>query len=366
MITIKDENSFVIKAGPKALALIRDEGLRPERVRVVAGAAGGPKWLVLYHLDRMLSSFFAGRSAPLHLIGSSIGAWRFAALGQPDPVAALDAFREAYIHQTYATVPTAAEVSAESRKVMDSYLSDAAVPRILAHPWCRLSLLSVRCRHLTALENKTCMVLGLAGAVISNLVGRRHLGLFFERALFHDPRDRPPFTDLDTIAFARNPLRTDNFKEVLMASGSIPLVMRGVADIPGALPGIYRDGGMIDYHMDLPYHLAEDEIVFMPHYTDAIIPGWLDKNLTWRRPAAAHMANVVMVAPSKGFVQQLPNARIPDRTDFKRYFGKDRERFTVWNKVVALCRPPAEAFMELVASGRIREKVQAIDNKISP
>jgi len=89
-------NSFIIKAGPKALALIRDEGLRPERIRVMAGAAGGPKWLVLYHLDRLLfSSFFKVRATPLHFIGSSIGAWRFAALSQPDPLDALDRFRDA-------------------------------------------------------------------------------------------------------------------------------------------------------------------------------------------------------------------------------------------------------------------------------
>lgn len=355
-------NSFVIKAGPKALALIRDEGLRPERIRVMAGAAGGPKWLVLYHLDRLLrSSFFNERSQPLHFIGASIGAWRFAALSQPDPIAALDAFREAYIHQTYRTVPTAAEVTAESRRVMDRYLADAAVPEILAHPWCRLNLLSVRCRHLTAMENKTGMLLGLAAAMVSNLIGRRHLSLFFERTLFHDPRGLPPFADRDAIVFARTALRADNFKDALLASGSIPLVMKGVADIPGASPGIYRDGGMIDYHLDLPYTLADDELVLMPHYTDTIIPGWLDKKLTWRGPTAAHMANVVLVAPTRDFVRQLPNAKIPDRDDFRLYFQKDRERFAAWEQVVAMCRPPAEAFMELVASGRIRDKVQAWD-----
>ncbi len=45
---MKSSNSgFIVKAGSQALEIIRDEGLRPERVRVVAGAAGGPKWLVL-------------------------------------------------------------------------------------------------------------------------------------------------------------------------------------------------------------------------------------------------------------------------------------------------------------------------------
>jgi hypothetical protein len=356
------QNSFVIKAGHKALALIRDEGLRPERIKVLAGAAGGPKWLVLYHLDRLLfASFFKGRRAPLHLIGSSIGAWRFAALSQREPLSALDRFRKAYLHQTYATAPTAAEVTAESRKVMDGYLADAAVPEILTHHWCRMNLLAVRCRNLTALENKPGMSMGLAGAVISNLIGRRYLSLFFERTLFHDPRELPPLSGRDRIPFSRSVLTSDNFKEALLASGSIPLVMSGIANISGARPGIYRDGGMIDYHMDLPYRLADEDIVLMPHYTDTIVPGWLDKKLPWRKPAAAHMDNVVMVAPTKEFVQQLPNAKIPDRNDFKLLFQKDRERFDVWNKTVEMCRPPAEAFMELVESERIKEKVRAMD-----
>ena len=353
------ENSFVIKAGHKALALIRDEGLQPERVRVLAGAAGGPKWLVLYHLDRLLfGHFFKPRRNPLYMIGSSIGAWRFAALGQRDPLEALDRFRDAYIHQTYATAPTAAEVTAESRKVMDGYLADTAIQGILSHPWCRMNLLAVRCRHLTAIENKPGMAMGLAGAVVSNLIARRYLAHFFERTLFHDSRDLPPLSDHDTIPFTHAALRADNFKIALLASGSIPFVMSGVADIAGAHPGIYRDGGMIDYHMDLPYRVPEDEIVLMPHYTDRIVPGWLDKQLSWRKPAADHMANVVMVAPAKKFVEQLPNTKIPDRTDFKLYFQKDRERFDVWDQVVEMCRPPAEAFMELVASGCIKEKVQ--------
>ena len=356
------ENSFVIKAGPRALALIHNEGLRPERVRVLAGAAGGPKWLVLYHLDRLLfAHFFKDRRNPLHFIGSSIGAWRFAALSQKDPLKALDRFREAYIRQTYTTAPTAAEVTAESRKVMEGYIAEEAIPEILNHPWCRMNMVAVRCRHLVALENRLGMAMGLGGAVVSNLIARRHLALFFERILFHDPRDIPPLADRDTIPFIHAALDTDNFQDALLASGSIPLVMSGVSDIAGARPGVYRDGGMIDYHMDLPYRLSDEEIVLMPHYSDRIVPGWLDKKLTWRKPAADHMANVVMVAPTKEFVQQLPNAKIPDRTDFKTYFQKDRKRFDAWDRVVEMCRPPAEAFMDLVASGRIKEKVQPME-----
>ncbi|HNB47129.1 MAG TPA: phospholipase, partial [Burkholderiaceae bacterium] len=41
-----------IHAGPRALAQLHDQGLRPQDVRAVPAAAGGPKGLALSPLDR--------------------------------------------------------------------------------------------------------------------------------------------------------------------------------------------------------------------------------------------------------------------------------------------------------------------------
>jgi hypothetical protein len=353
---------FTVKAGHQALAIIRDEGLKPERIRVVAGAAGGPKWLVLYHLDRLLlSGFFNGHTGPLHFIGSSIGAWRFAALCQEDALSALGGLRDAYIAQSYDAVPTPADVSAESRRIMDAYLPDAAIDSILRHPTRRLHLLAVQCRHFVAADQKGIMSIGLAAAVLANLISRRLLQHHFKRTVFTDPRNRPPLDLNDAIPFQSFALEHANFKDALLASGSIPLVMSGVRNPSGAAPGVYRDGGMVDYHLDLPYRLAEEELVLMPHYTGKIVPGWLDKKMRWRHPARQNMARVVLISPAAEFVRTLPGGKIPDRTDFKTFFRKDTERIAMWQQVVEMCRPMAEAFMEQVSSGRIRQSVQPLD-----
>ncbi|RPJ78596.1 MAG: patatin-like phospholipase family protein, partial [Deltaproteobacteria bacterium] len=82
-----------IFAGKKALLHIREQGLSQEDVSVIAGAAGGPKWLVLNQLDRMIFSYWLrNRKKPLYLLGSSIGSWRFAAASQKDPIEAMDRF----------------------------------------------------------------------------------------------------------------------------------------------------------------------------------------------------------------------------------------------------------------------------------
>ena len=75
------ENLSVL-AGSKAIGIVRDEGLNLSRVKVLAGASGAAKFLVLTGIDRALLSLFKERKPPLHLIGTSIGAFRMAAYCQ--------------------------------------------------------------------------------------------------------------------------------------------------------------------------------------------------------------------------------------------------------------------------------------------
>jgi hypothetical protein len=352
-------HSLTLRAGPAALARIRAEGLRPDAVRVVAGAAGGPKFLVLSGLDRFLfGEWFRGRTAPLFLVGASIGAWRFAAASTGDPKS-MERLRRAYMAQTYSDQPDPAEISAMGWKILNRFLGAAQIDAILSHPSHRLSVLAARSRPPVAGARRASLLPGLAGAALANLAERRLLGWFFERAMFSDPRKAPPFARRNGFPLHRLALTRRNLPAALMASGSIPLVMEGVAGIPDAPPGVYRDGGVIDYHLDLPFlPPGDDGLVLFPHYTDRIIPGWLDKKLRWRRPAAANMDKVLLVAPSPERVRRLPGGRIPDRTDFHRFVGRDMDRLAAWRRAVTASERMAEEFAELVESGRIREAVR--------
>ena len=107
--------NLVVYAGERARRIVEESGLRPDTVEVVAGAAGGPKWLVLDGLDEAIfSSWITKRTRPLFLVGSSVGAWRFAALAQG--IDTHRRFREAYLAQRFTTVPTASQASAEIGK----------------------------------------------------------------------------------------------------------------------------------------------------------------------------------------------------------------------------------------------------------
>src|SRR5688572_5744872 len=93
---------LTIRAGPRALEKIRAHGLDPAMVEIVPGAAGGPKGLGISGLDRAIFGEWLP-SAPRmrHLIGASIGAWRFAAASTTDPVKSLGEFARLYTEQSY-------------------------------------------------------------------------------------------------------------------------------------------------------------------------------------------------------------------------------------------------------------------------
>jgi hypothetical protein len=355
---------LVILAGKKAMQIIERHGLRPEMVKVVVGTAGGPKWLVLHGLDRAIfGSWLKERTAPLFLLGSSIGAWRFAAVSQNNPAEALDRFLSAYTEQHYQPNPSPAEIALEGARILGVLLGHAGTGEILNHPFLRLSLVAARCRWPVASDNRVLLSLGLMDAILYNAVHRSALKLFFERTFFYDPREIPPFLESSESPGRVVPLSEKNLHQALLASASIPLLMTGVKNIPEAPKGIYRDGGAIDYHFDLPFMGSNgdsESVVLYPHYLDRVIPGWFDKNLPWRKPHASNMDRVILVSPSREFIERLPCKKLPDRNDFTLFKGRDDDRIAYWNAVIEASKGLGEEFLELVGTSRILTSMQPI------
>ncbi len=353
-------SSLSIRAGAKALAILRDEGLKSERIKIIAGASGGPKWLVLAGIDRQLPLLFKRRTRELLFIGSSIGSWRMAALAQKDPLGAIDAFENAYLGQRYSRRPTYEEITREFYRIMYEYLSDDAIRYILRHPFLRPNVLAVRSKSFGASDKKLPLGIHLGCAAVLNAVSRKTLRFFFDRVLFYDRRSNPAIKNEDSFPRIDAALTELNFRKALMASGSIPLLMEGVRSIDGMPDGTYRDGGIIDYHLDVPFRADEHDIVLYPHFFERITPGWFDKALGWRKPHSDYMAQVVLVAPSQEFVSRLPLKKIPDRNDFRLFLGKDEERIACWKEAAERSRQIGDEFMEAIESGKIRDAVKPL------
>ncbi len=349
---------LTIRAGKGALRYVRKHGFDVASIGTIAGASGGAKWLVLSQLDRaILSNLVPKLQGPVHLLGTSIGSWRFACYAQKDPIAAIGRFEAAYLEQTYSERPDIHEITARSREIIRFVLGDQGVDEILNHPVFRTHVMAVRSRHILATESRWLLGLGLVAAASLNLVSRQTLGLFFERALFYDARDLPPFFDLTGFPLQQIPLSPDNIEDAVVATGSIPLVLTGVRDINGAAPGVYRDGGVIDYHHDLP-HSSEERLTLYPHFYDRIVPGWFDKKLGWRRPRPEHVDRTILISPSAEFVSRLPNAKIPDRTDFINY--TEAERVAAWRACTRACEELADDFNEILEKDQLAARLQVL------
>ena len=349
--------SLTLRAGPDALALVRERGLRAEDVDVLPGASGGAKWLALAGLDRYLFGELlqAPRSRPLHLIGSSIGSWRMACLAQRDPVAALARGHRAYIHeQRYSARPTAREVTEVLGRALDLLLGPTGVDEILSHPWARLHVITAEARGLAASARRPLLVAGLALAAAGNVLSRRTLGWGFRRCIFHSAGDDTPFRHIADLPTAHLALTRENLRAVLLASGSIPLLLEGVR-IPGETGGVHWDGGVLDYHLDLDFGVG-DGLVLYPHFYAHVVPGWFDRTLRWRRARGANFRRALLVAPSDAFVASLPGAKIPDRRDF--YTLSHDERIRRWEAVRAASQRVGEELRELVETGRIADAVR--------
>jgi hypothetical protein len=294
---------------------------------------------------------------PVHLIGSSIGSWRFACYAQADPVAAIERFEEAYLGQTYSERPDIHEITARSREILRHVLGDTGVTEILEGPLFRTHVMAVRARHVMASERRAVLGAALIVAALLNAFSRSTLGWSFERALFYDPRDLPPFFDVSGFPLQRIPLAANNLEDAVVATGSIPLVLSGVRDIAGASPGAYRDGGVIDYHLDLP-HSAAERLTLFPHFYSRIVPGWFDKKLKWRRPQAGNVARTILVSPSEQFVASLPHGKIPDRTDFANF--EPAERVRIWSQCVSACEAMADEFHEVIEKDQLAARLEPL------
>ena len=343
--------ALALHAGQTARERLLDEGLTPEQFGLLIGASGGAKWLVLAALDRALFPWLlAGRASALACVGSSIGAWRHLCLAQDDPAAATARFEEAYIAQRYDTRPTPEHVSAVSRGILAELLGPDGAQRVASHPVLKTHVIAARARAPWRVSSKPALLAAATATAFGNLLHRSTLEASLERGCFHtgDVGSALRFPRLNTRYM---PLTAQNVGDAAMASGSIPLVSAGVETL---MPGeVFWDGGMTDYHFE-PGLSGHDGLVLYPHFYPHFAPGWFDKALPWRRTHAAAWPNLVLLCPTREFVQALPGARVPERGDFGRFSTEERQRR--WRAASEAAVRLAEEFREIVATRRALER----------
>ncbi len=346
-----------ILAGPKAYQRIAQEGLKPELFTQLMAASGGPKWIAIGGLDKYLfGEFFKDRCETLHTLGASSGAWRMTCLGQNKPLEAYARFESLYINQRYETKPTPEQVSQQVTGIIQGMLGETGAQEIITHPWVNTHLIACRGKHLNKSNSKLGLASALAMAATTNMVSRQSLAWHFERFVFAAQQNGSPFTGLSDLPSQDVALTSENLAQVMLATGSIPLILAPVKKIPGVQAGYYYDGGITDYHFDLPLPKAQG-LTLYPHFYPHMSPGWFDKALKWRR-ARANYDNALILAPSQEFVASLPNAKLPDREDFSTLDTETRIRD--WHQALGQSERLADELATLVAKQNLMSVIEAL------
>jgi len=354
------KNYVQFKAGPKIINSIREEGLRPEKIGVLAGPAGGPKWFVSVGFDRMLmkTRFLERNENRVLLAGSSAGAWRCLAMACRNPTEAYEKLRIAYSRNVFTAADTPATLSDALRNNVNAFLSDIDIDHILNHPAYDVAVHTVRARGPAASETVRIQGLALLLAAGLNALTRRSMDLFFERVVFFSGSNEPDFIR----SFNGSAVKLDrkNIRDAALATGSLPYIIKGVPDIAGAPKGVYRDGGIVDYQLNQDYCPPNDKMTVFFHYQERIVPGWFDKHISWRNPPSGSLDRVLQVYPGPDFIRLLPDERLPDRQDFITFVNDPAERIRRWDVISELSEIIGTEFLEAVESGNIRTLVKTL------
>lgn len=331
------KSTLRVLSGATAFAHLQQYGLRQQDIDLVLGASGGPKWFCLFGLDQYLfGEFFKDRTSALSLVGSSAGAWRFACVTQQNPAAATERFAKAYSTLCFPANASIDDITATSASVLDQvFPDDEAIVQVLNNPVLQLNFIAAREVKVRKSERKAAQLRRLMLAAGANLLQPALLQKFYKRVVMQNHTNP---TLLQRVPHEAYPLTLDNFKASLLASGSIPLVMHPVKDPAGLPKGLYMDGGLLDYHLPLPYQ--QEGFILYPHFYPYLIPGWFDKSLPWRRAKAAQMDKMILLCPSESWVKSLPYGKIPDRKDFDKL--TDTQRLEFWALVLERSKELAE------------------------
>lgn len=341
---------LTIYAGKNALKTIEKHGFKQELFTHFLGASGGPKWFTLFGLDKYLfGEFFSDRVEPLNLIGSSAGAFRASCFAQNDPVAAIKRLATSYAETVYSDKAPATEITHKANEIIDYTLGTSGVTEIITNPTFKAHFLVNKVNGLAAYENKLIQSLGLAKSIVLNRLGRQRLTNQYQRFVFASPNSHLTINDYCGFDTQYISLSQDNLKAALLASGSIPLVMKGVKNITGAPKGMYRDGGIVDYHFDIEFE-SQTRLTLYPHFNARPKAGWFDKSLN-RDVKPCYYDNTVMLVPSAKFVNLLPYQKIPDRTDFTQMDATTRIHY--WKTVLTETERLADCFHEFITQGFI-------------
>ena len=185
-----------IFAGESARKEIQHQGLLPERIKLMVGASGGPKWLMLSRLDQYICEHFLPKAPqPMSLIGSSVGAWRMACYAQNDPLGAFKEFEALYMDQQYSRPMSPQAITVFVEKVLKALFNDDRAREIVNNENRKLHVVAVRNRKLLNSQHGFMQGVSLAAAATGNLISPKIVEALYPRVLISQQGSFEPYSN---------------------------------------------------------------------------------------------------------------------------------------------------------------------------
>jgi len=330
-------------------------------IRAFAGPASGPKWLVLSGIDRAIIASGllhcdprTGNGVRPLLVGASAGGWRALALACPDAAAAHAEFEDGYVQQVFGRDVTPAEISVAYQAMLNRLMTPERSTHVLRAATVDVALHVARARGPAGSRRRRVQGAAMVCAAGLDSLSPRTMRLFFRRMLL------PTCPERWRVGFDGDVVRltVDNLLPAALATGTIPLYMHAVRDLPGAPDGRFIDGGLTDYHLNQRYTDDAGGIVLFPHFQERIVPNWFDRYLPRRRPFPSAVEHVLQIYPSPDFVSSLPEGRIPNRDDFIRLIDEPELRIRRWRETSAASDRLGEQLLDDLERGRLPDLVR--------
>lgn len=229
-----------------------------------------------------------------------------------------------YIEQSYDGNPTPAQVSRICRAYLSRVFTRERIRYSLSCPTLQLNFTTA----MLADEHPggSATAVALTKALLLNGVSRRHLGRVFKRGLFSvlpHPSESPLRSSWDGLPTFEVELVEANFRQGLMATGSIPMVLEGESSIAGSPRGHHLDGGVLDYHFEMENTAAP---ILYPHFSPVPIPGWLDRFPPYRKIKRTSKEWLCLLVPSEEMIARFGLQEFPNRHHFKKLSNQERKR----------------------------------------
>ena len=185
---MKSDFPLSITAGKTAFKALQNNGWNPAQFSALIGASGGAKLLGIAHLDRFLFGDYLQRSNHrMSLYGSSIGAWRHAALAGPNALEAIGELQYRYLNQDWDENDKRSRteiVDSLCQWVVDGVLDKQQAVSICSNPRFTTHIVTARGRGLNSYRRPIGVGAGMVLGAIGNFFSRECLSLFFQRVVF--------------------------------------------------------------------------------------------------------------------------------------------------------------------------------------